>query len=96
MITGIHISQEIFVINMLTALKLSLEHDRKHTEQLLRQYGDSNQNKVVRKNKPCLLCLFAYSYRQFKKLNRASLNCSLEVRCLPGGGGYTHAALETV
>ena len=32
MIAGIHISQEIFAINMLTALKPSLEDDRKHVQ----------------------------------------------------------------
>ena len=35
MITGIHISQEIFEIDMLTALKPSLEHDRKKRMLLL-------------------------------------------------------------
>ena len=40
MIAGILISQEIFVINMLTALKPSSEHDRKHVLRLLRLYGD--------------------------------------------------------
>ena len=40
MITGIYISQEIFAIDILTALNLSLEHDRKHVLRLLRQYGD--------------------------------------------------------
>ena len=42
MIAGIHISQEIFAIDLLTALKLSLEHDRKHIAQLLQLYEDSN------------------------------------------------------
>ena len=32
----IHISQEIFAIDMLTVLKTSLEHDRKHVLRLLR------------------------------------------------------------
>ena len=32
---GIHISQEIFAIDLFTALKPSLEHDRKHVVQLL-------------------------------------------------------------
>ena len=36
MIACIHISQEIFAIVMLTALKPSLEHDRKHVLQWLR------------------------------------------------------------
>ena len=35
-----HIPQEIFAIDMLTALKPSLEHDRQHVVQLLRLYGD--------------------------------------------------------
>ena len=39
MIAGIHRSQEIFAIDMLTAIKLSLEHDSKHVVQLLRLYG---------------------------------------------------------
>ena len=38
MIAGIHTSQEIFAINILTALKPSLEHDGKHVVQLLRLY----------------------------------------------------------
>ena len=43
MIAGIHISQEIFAIDMLTALKPSLEHDRKHVLRLLRPYLDGDQ-----------------------------------------------------
>ena len=43
MIAGIHISQEIFAINMLTALKPS--HDRKHVVQLLGLYGDQTSLK---------------------------------------------------
>ena len=35
-------SKEIFAIDMLTALKPSLEHDSKYNLQLLRPYGDSN------------------------------------------------------
>ena len=41
-------------------------------------------------------CLNAYSYRLFKKFNRATLNYSLEALCHFPGGGYTHTALETV
>ena len=46
-IAGIHISQEIFAIDIkiFAALKPSLEHDRKHIVRLLekeRLYGDSN------------------------------------------------------
>ena len=40
MITGIHISQEIFANDVLTALKSSLEQRRKYVLQLLRLYGD--------------------------------------------------------
>ena len=36
------ISKEIVAIDMLTALKPSLEHDRKYIVQLLQLYGDSN------------------------------------------------------
>ena len=36
MIAGIHILQEIFAIDMLTVLKLFLEHDRKHVSRLSR------------------------------------------------------------
>ena len=36
MIAGIHIPIKIFAIDMLTALKPSLEHDRKYVSQLLR------------------------------------------------------------
>ena len=39
-IAGIHISQEIFEIDVLTALKSYLEHRRKHVLRLLRRYGD--------------------------------------------------------
>ena len=40
MITGIHISQGIFAIDMLTALKSCLEQDRNHFVQLSRLYGN--------------------------------------------------------
>ena len=40
MIADVHISQEIFAIDMLTALKPSLEYDRKHVLRLLRLYRD--------------------------------------------------------
>ena len=43
MIAGIHISQEIFAIDMLTALKPSLEHDRKHVLRLSRLYLDGDK-----------------------------------------------------
>ena len=39
MMTGIHISQEIFAIDMLRALKPSLEHDRKYVLRILRLCG---------------------------------------------------------
>ena len=37
---SVHISQEIFTNDILTALKPSLEHDSKHVLRLLRLYGD--------------------------------------------------------
>ena len=40
MIASIHISQEIFGIDVLTALKSFLEHRRKHLLRLLQLYGD--------------------------------------------------------
>ena len=43
MIAGIHISQEIFAIGMLTGLKPSLEHDHKHGLRLSRLYSDGDQ-----------------------------------------------------
>ena len=42
MIAGIHIPQDIFVIDMLTVLETSLEHDRMHVVRLLPLYGDRN------------------------------------------------------
>ena len=44
MIPGIHISPEIFANDILTALKSSLEHDRKHVLRLLQLYGDQALN----------------------------------------------------
>ena len=40
MIPSIHISKEIFAIDVLTALKPSLEHCRLHVLRCLRLYGD--------------------------------------------------------
>ena len=40
MMAGIHISQEIFVIDVLRALKSSLEQCRKHVLRSLQLYGD--------------------------------------------------------
>ena len=40
MITGIDLSQEIFVINVLRILKSSLKHCRKHVLRSLQLYGD--------------------------------------------------------
>ena len=39
-IAGVYHSQEMFAVGILTALKPSLEHDRKHVLRLLRLYGD--------------------------------------------------------
>ena len=43
MIAGIRILQELFAIDMLTALKPSLEHDRKHVLRLSRLCLDGDQ-----------------------------------------------------
>ena len=43
MIANIDFSQEIFAIDILTALKPSSEHGRKYVLQLLRLYGDQAQ-----------------------------------------------------
>ena len=43
MIACIHLSQEIFAIDMLTALKPSSEHDRKHVVRLLQLCLDGEQ-----------------------------------------------------
>ena len=40
MIAVIHISQKVFAVHVLTALKYSLEQRWKHILRLLRQYGD--------------------------------------------------------
>ena len=40
MMAGIHISQEIFAIDVLRALKSTLEQRRKHVLRLLQLYGD--------------------------------------------------------
>ena len=40
MMAGIHISQEIFAIDVLSALKSSLEQRRKHVLRLLQLYGE--------------------------------------------------------
>ena len=56
MITGIHISQEIFAIDVLTVLNSSLEQHWKHVLQLLLLYGDQalmmidGVRKLVRKD----------------------------------------------
>ena len=47
MTAGIHISQEMFAIDMLTALKPSLRHDRKHVLRLLRLYRDHSMFDVT-------------------------------------------------
>ena len=65
MIAGIHISQGIFAVDMLTGIKT-----------------------------PSASPLFLFGYSDC--LTRAPLNYSLEALSRFQGGGYTHAALETV
>ena len=72
MIAGIHSSQEIFAIDMLTALKPSVEHD--DIASMLcncYDYMKTRLNLKVKsriKTSPALpLFLFAYSHRLFKK-----------------------------
>ena len=43
MIANIHLSQEIFAIDMVRALKFSLKHCRKHVLRPLQLYGDQAQ-----------------------------------------------------
>ena len=50
----------------------------------------------IKQAPPFPLFMFAYSYRLFKKFNRASLNYFLEALCHLPGDGYTDAVLETV
>ena len=56
-ITSIVLSQEIFAIDILTALKSSLKHRRKHVLRWLRLYGDQDLVWLVL----ILLALFSYS-----------------------------------
>ena len=46
MVTSFDISQEIFSIDMLTALKSSLKHRRKHVLRSFRLYGDQAVGKM--------------------------------------------------
>ena len=55
MIAGIHISQEIFAIDMLTVLKPFLEHDRKLVLRLSRLYLDGDQALIS-----CRLYIFCH------------------------------------
>ena len=55
MITCIHISQEIFAIDMLTVLKPFLEHDRKLVLRLSQLYSDGDQALIS-----CRLYIFCH------------------------------------
>ena len=85
MIAGIHISQEMFAIDIWTAVKPFLELNRKHVVEL-----------PIKTSPAFPLHVFTYSYRLFGKFNKAALNYSLEALCRFPGGGYIHTALETV
>ena len=88
MVAGIPIRQEIFAISMLTALKPSLEHNRKHVVRLLPLMETVTEIKLHMKTRPAFpLYLFVYSYRLLEKFNREPLSYSLEALCpFPGGG----------
>ena len=47
MVTSFDISQEIFSIDMLTALKLSLKHRPKHVLRSFRLYGDQASVSII-------------------------------------------------
>ena len=47
MFAGINISEEIFAIDMVRALKSSLEHDRKHVLRLLRLYMEARFDPIT-------------------------------------------------
>ena len=78
MIAGVYISQEIFVNGILTALKPSLEDDRKYVLRLLQLYRDqtliySNSKLVysrryaavlVKNNKPLCGKFYGYTHHQ--------------------------------
>ena len=51
MITGIDLSQEIFAIDMLRALKSSLKHRRKHVLRSLQLYGDQATSENLKKKR---------------------------------------------
>ena len=86
MITGVYISQEMFANGVLTALKPSLEHDRKYVLRLLRLYGDqaliySNSKLVysrryaaflVKNNKLSCGKFYYYPHHQNKRYVEAS------------------------
>ena len=91
----------IFAIDMLTALKplqdtiASMLCDCYDYKNILRP-GLTKINLRIKTSPAFPLFLVAYSYRQFKKCNKAPLNYSLGGLCRFPSGGYTHAALETV
>ena len=76
MIAGVCISQETLGNGILTALKPSLEHDRKLALRLLRLYGDQA---LIYSN-----CKLVYSRRHaaFLVINNTPLRAS----SMPGGG----------
>ena len=65
MIAGIHISQEIFAIDMLTVLKPFLEHDCKLVLRLSRLYLDGDQALIS-----CRLYIFCYLDNSVESIGR--------------------------
>ena len=91
---SIHISQEIFAIDVLTALKSSLEQGRKHVLGLLRLYGDQAYADQCKEqffwshNKQVLFAVFAGSH--------ISINLSHKSNTVPGSGPGSQTALAAV
>ena len=82
---------------MFSVLKPYLQHNHNHVCYCYDHIETLTKIKFYIKTSPAFqLCLFAYSYCLFEKINKAPLNYSLEALFHFPVGGYTHAALETV
>ena len=83
---SIHISQEIFVIDVLTALKSSLEQRMKHVLGLLRLYGDQAQADQCKEQFSgvitCRYCLRSFAGSPISII----LSHKFELNTVPGSG----------